>query len=420
MQITVVSKNDIKGGAAIAALRLHKAFRKYSSKLKIHSKMRVIFKRSDFEEVYGEKSYFLKKRIEINNKLERIIQKLQSTSNSNYHSISFLPSGIHKKLNKSSSQILNIHWVQGGMLSIEEIAKIKKPCVWTLHDTWAFSGAEHYPNGIDDFRFKDGYKKGNKPFTHSRIDLDRWCWERKRDKWKTPFHIVCPSKWLADNAKESSLMRDWPIRTIPNPLDTNIFKPCEKHLARKIFNLPISKPLLLFAGANGAKEKRKGWHILERSLEKLKHLNPDIEVVILGQSEPLKKKFGDLQIHYIDFQTNEKAISLLYSGVDVVVIPSIIDNLPQIGTEAQSCGTPVAAFNCSGMPDIVKNKETGYLADPYDFDELAYGINWIISDKMMYEKMRENSRSNALLNWSPYKVSKEYKKLFDEILYFQK
>ena len=61
MQITVVSKNDIKGGAAIAALRLHKAFRDYSSKLEINSSMRVIFKQSDFQDVYGEKSYFFKK-----------------------------------------------------------------------------------------------------------------------------------------------------------------------------------------------------------------------------------------------------------------------------------------------------------------------------------------------------------------------
>ena len=420
MQITIVSKNDIKGGAAIAALRLHKTFRDYSSKLQINSNMRVIFKRSNFEEVYGEKSYFLKKRISINNKIERILQKLQTTSNTNYHSMSFLPSGIQRELNKSSSQILNIHWVQGGMLSIEEVAKIKKPCVWTLHDAWAYSGSEHYPNGIEDSRFRDGYKKGNKPSKHTRIDIDRWCWQRKLKQWQTPFHIVCPSNWLADNAKQSSLMRGWPIRTIPNPLDTNIFQPRNKKLARKVFNLPISKPLLLFAGARGTKEVRKGWHLLEKSLKKLKQLNPEIEVVILGESEPIEKTIYDLPIHYIGFLTNEKSLSLLYSGVDVVVVPSTMDNLPQIGTEAQSCGVPVAAFDCSGMPDIVKDKETGYLAKPYDFDELAYGINWIISNKIMYEEMRIKSRKNALLNWSPYKVSKEYKKLFDEIIYSQK
>ena len=419
MQITVVSKNDIKGGAAIAALRLHKTFKEYSSKLEINSKMRVIFKQSEFSDIYGEKSYFLRKRIYLNNKIERIIQKLQSTSNTNYHSMSFLPSGIHRELNKSSSQILNIHWVQGGMLSIEEIAKIKKPFVMTLHDAWAFSGSEHYPNGIEDFRFKDGYKKWNKPFTHTRIDIDRWCWQRKRKQWKTPFHIVCPSNWLANIAKESLLMREWPIRIIPNPLDTNIFKPCNKKLARKIFNLP-SKPLLLFAGAQGTKEKRKGWHLLERSLKKLKHLNPQIEIVLLGESEPKEKLFNDLPIHYIGFLKDENYLACLYSAIDVVVIPSTIDNLPQIGTEAQSCGVPVVAFNCSGMPDIVRNKETGYLAKPYDCDELAYGINWIISNKTINKKMHLESRKNALSNWSPYKVSKSYKDLFDEILSAQK
>ena len=212
-------------------------------------------------------------------------------------------------------------------------------------------------------------------------------------------------------------MKNWPIRTIPNPLDTNIFQPCDKKLARKTFNLPMSKPLILFAGANGTKEKRKGWNFLERSLEKLKQLNPEIEVVILGQSRPKEEVIKDLPIHYIDFLKNESSLSLLYSGVDIVVIPSTIDNLPQIGTEAQSCGIPVAAFNCSGMPDIVTDKETGFLAKPYDCDELAHGINWIISNKIMHEEMRVNSRKKALFNWSQYIVTKAYKNLFDEILY---
>ena len=107
--------------------------------------MRVIFKRSNFEEVYGEKSYFLKKRIAINNKIERILQKLQTTSNTKLSLYEFFTIGIQRELNKSSSQILNIHWVQGGMLSIEEVAKIKN-LRWTF-DAWAYSGSEHYPNG---------------------------------------------------------------------------------------------------------------------------------------------------------------------------------------------------------------------------------------------------------------------------------
>lgn len=51
-------------------------------------------------------------------------------------------------------------------------------------------------------------------------------------------HIVTPSQWLANCAHESLLMRDWPVNVVPNPLDTERWKPLARGVAREMLGLP--------------------------------------------------------------------------------------------------------------------------------------------------------------------------------------
>ena len=231
-----------------------------------------------------------------------------------------------------------------------------------------------------------------------------------------PIQIVCPSNWLADNARKSLLMRNWPIKVIPNPLDLNIFKPIEKEYARRNFNLPISRHLILFGSISGTRDERKGWELIKIAFERLRQTNQDIELVLLGPYDPKFENMIKMPIHFVGTLKSEKLLALLYSAVDVVVIPSFIENLPQIGTESQSCGTPVAAFVCRGLSDIVTHKETGYLAKPYDSEELAAGINWILKNKNRYQKISFLSRTKAKLQWDQKLLAEKYVILFKDVL----
>ena len=69
--------------------------------------------------------------------------------------------------------------------------------------------------------------------------------EKKIKHWKNPIQIVAVSNWLAECAKRSEIMKDWPITTIPNCLNTDIWKPVDKVFARKLLGLPIDAPMLL-------------------------------------------------------------------------------------------------------------------------------------------------------------------------------
>ncbi|MGB7416778.1 MAG: glycosyltransferase, partial [Thermosynechococcaceae cyanobacterium] len=67
----------------------------------------------------------------------------------------------------------------------------------------------------------------------------------------------------------------------------------------------------------------------------------------------------------------------------------------QTATEALACGTPVVAFNATGLKDIVTHQQDGYLATPYEVDDLCQGLTWILEDPERYRRLCYQSRINA-------------------------
>ena len=305
MKILTLSSSDRNGGAAIAAYRLHKALNSCFEKENFSSTMLVGRCNVEENDISYSKSKLSYIYLLCKSGIAQRFNKLQITSNKGYHSCSLFPTNIHKKINKSNYDLINLHWVQGEFISIESIGKIKKPLVWTLHDTWAFSGSEHYPIDINDKRYKEIYSSSNRPKNHKGLDIDKWCWNRKLKSWKNNFHIVTPSKWLGDMAKDSYLFRNFSIHNIPNALDTNIFKPVDKYLARSFFNLPKSKNLILFGAFSSLKDHRKGLDLLLKALVNLESKSNDIEVVILGSSKIIEDLRFKFKFHFIPKLTDD-------------------------------------------------------------------------------------------------------------------
>ena len=414
MKVEIISWSSDKGGAARASYRLFKALRNHQKK-NLSINMRVNNCNFIEEGIINPKTNF-----EIGwNLLRRYLgsnfQKFQKTTNQSFHSSGLLPSLLDKKINNSDADIINLHWFQGEMLSIRAIGRIKKPIIFTLHDSWAFLGTEHYPNGYDDIRYIEGYRKNNKPLNSRGLDLDRISWQMKKKYWKSKYQIICPSNWLANCVKKSSLMNNWPIKVIPNPVPTNIFKKSPKNFSRKIFNLELNKKYILFGALKGSSEPRKGWDLLQGALKIIPNNNKKIEAIIIGENEPINPPKLRMKINYFGTLQDNQTLSLIYSAVDLVLVPSRMDNLPQTATEAVTCGTPVVAFNCSGLPDVIDHKKTGYLADPFEIKSLAKGIEWILEDDDRLLKISENCREKAMRNWDSKIIAEKYMKIYREI-----
>lgn len=350
------------------------------------------------------------------------------TGNPVHHSECAEKTNILCHVQAKRAALLHMHWIGNLMtnetVSIEEIGSCLIPMVWTLHDQWAFCGAEHYttPPQIGEFastdeRFALCYSPSSRPSHEAGPDLNRLTWLRKRRAWRRPMQIVCPSTWLADCARRSSLMAGWPITVIPYPIDMSTWAPFDQHQARALLQLPQDRPLVLFGAMGGTADPRKGADLLMQALQHLR-VNVEgtplekLELVVFGQGRPAQPPDLGFPIHYSGRLHDDISLRLLYAAADVFVIPSRQDNLPNTGLEAHACGTPVVAFRTGGLVDIIDDRVTGTLAEPFDTASLAAAIGWVLEDPERRRHLGAAARQRAETLWDPALVAQMYNNVY--------
>lgn len=444
LQILHISCSDAYGGASRAAYRIFTALKSYLP-ITYNSSLIVREKLSDNPSVV-EFSCDLRLRSQFlnlsNQLLTHIWSKLisfigfnQPVFNSiNYvhHSACHVRTGILSGERLKNAALIHLHWIgrliDNDTVSIEEIGDLTIPVVWTLHDQWAFCGAEHYTtppqpgeSASSDERYVAGYTPSSRPIHESGPDLNRLTWIRKQRSWVRPFYIVCPSQWMADCARRSALMRDWPIKVIPYPIDLVVWKPFDKLQSRALLGLPPASPLVLFGAIGGTADPRKGADLLLESLRRLRYEISGtslelLEMVVFGQSRPASPPDLGFPIHYAGRLYDDLSLRLLYSAADVFVIPSRQDNLPNTGLEAHACGTPVVAFRTGGLVDIVDDQVTGALAEPFDPLSLAAAIRWVLEDQHRRQQLGVAARNRAERLWNPARIARLYEDVYREAL----
>jgi glycosyltransferase involved in cell wall biosynthesis len=404
MKVYHLSHSDISGGAARATYRIHRAL----CDAGVDSTMLVDCATSGDWRVHARQGAWSRRSAALRRKAAEFAKSRLHTGNPIIHSPAILPSGWPRRLNGSDADIIHLHWVGAEMLSVADIGSLHKPVVWTLHDMWAFCGAEHY---TEDDRWRKGYARGNRPPHESGFDLNRWTWQRKRKHWKRPMTIVAPSHWLADCVRASPLMRDWPVQVIPNPIDTERWRPIDQSLARSLLHLPQDAPLLLFGAIGGSRDPRKGFDLLLAALGHLRGAFNDLHLLVFGETAPRDPPDLGFPITYTGRLTDDLSLRAVYSAADVFVVPSRQDNLPNTAVEAQACGTPVVAFDIGGLPDIVEHMSTGYLASAFDNVDLAEGIRWVM-ERHRDTGLAENVRKNAEARFSYPRIADNYRRAY--------
>jgi len=346
-------------------------------------------------------------------------QKLSSPAN--VFSINITPSRLLKQIKSLNPDIINLHWVGWEFLKIEDLKKLQVPLVWTFHDMWPFTGGCHYTANCDRYTKSCGTCPQLQSIDEQ--DLSHWIWKRKAKAWQDlDITVVSPSHWLAECAKRSSLFQNMRIEVIPNGLDTQIYKPLNREIARDRLNLPQNKLLVLFGAMHANGDPRKGLHFLQHALQKLSTTDwqDQIELIIFGASKPRNAPDFGFKTHYLGNLTDDITLSLVYAAGDVFVAPSMQDNLPNTVMEALASGTPTVAFNIGGMPDLIDHQQTGYLAQPYDIDDLAAGIVWVLDNRERHKTLCEKSRQKAEAQFTLTRQTKAYTALYEDLLTSEK
>lgn len=413
MNPLLINTFDNQGGAAIATYRLHIGLRSIG----VNSKLLVQNKKTDDKYVIGPITNQQKVFAILRPYLDRFLANRYHNKEKVLFSSAWLPERLASTVEKINPDLIHLFWVNGGMLRIETLKKFKQPIIWTLHDMWPFTGGCHYDDECGKFQ----QACGNCPVLHSdtELDLSQRVLARKQKSWDgLPIVVVATSHWLAEMARSSTLFKDQRIEVIPNGIDTERYKPIDKYVARDVYNLPHDKRLILFSAFNATSDKRKGNQYLMLALEKLSRLgwSADTEIVIIGASKPESPSNLGMKVHYMGQMFDEISQVLLYSAADVVVAPSMQENLSNTVMESLACGTPVVAFHIGGMPDMIEHQINGYLAAPFDPSDLAEGIMWVLGGQDHTQLLSKQARQSVLDRYTLDVVASKYLSLYQSVV----
>lgn len=413
MKVLLVNNSDRYGGAARAAYRIHTGLRSIG----VNSQMLVSNKTSDDYSVVGPVSILEKTLRPFRSKIDAFPLMFYKNREESIFSLAWLYDGLASRISAINPDIVHLHWICRGFLRIETLKKLHRPLVWTLHDMWAFTGGCHIDRGCDGYR--RGCGKCPSLSSSKNWDLSRWVWTRKHKAWQNlNLTIITPSRWLADCVRSSSLLGMKRIEVIPNGLDLSVFRPFNKRVAREILNLPQDKKLILFGAMNSIRDKNKGFQLLQHALRQLASNGWDgkTELIVFGASEPESAPKLGIKTLYMGTLSDDIALALLYAAVDVYVSPSIAENLPSTIMESLSCGTPCVAFDIGGISDMIEHMKTGYLAEPFDIQDLFRGIVWVIEDNDRWHRLSCQSRKKAEREFNISDIALRYHDLYKEVL----
>ena len=414
MRVLIVNTSERTGGAAVAANRLMEALHNNGVK----AKMLVRDKTTDSLTVaalppsWRNGWHFLWERLVIWLHLRLRRQRLFEIDIANSGTdITRLPEF-------QEADVIHLHWVNQGMLSLKGIRKILdsgKPVVWTMHDIWPATALCHYARGCEQFR----QACSDCPLLpgSGRKQLACRVWKGKQRMMEGHrIRFVACSRWLADEARGSALLKDQQVVSIPNTIDTHVFRPQDKQKARAALGLPQDKRIVLFVSQR-VTDPRKGIAYLTEALRQLTVQQPrwrdEAVVAILGgHSEEVAAQLS-LPAFPLGYVNQPQRIVEVYNAADVFVLPSLEDNLPNTLMEAMACGVPCVGFRVGGIPEMIDHQENGYVARFQDAADLASGIGYVLG-QADYGALSRNCLQKVAHCWSQQSVARQYIKVYEE------
>ncbi len=420
MKVLLVNTYDT-GGAANACLRLHQGLLRIgcNSKVLLMRKSKILPYTFQISIRTKKRDYWARVRnklsclgLKFKSSKQKILERLNRPPNLEMISLPFSDYDITKSDLYQEANIINLHWVAEFLDYPTFFKQNTKPLVWTFHDQNAFLGLEHYKEefvGID----RAGYPIMRK-IAKSELKIYEHFLKVKEKAYQylqnVPYKIVTPSNWLKQETIKSGLFKKNNVVHISYGIDSDLFKPIDKILARELLNLPKKKIIFLFV-ADNVNNFRKGFLFLYKAIEKLNY--DSVLFLSVGRNTISNSKNIKNYIH-LGFIHDELLMSIIYSAADAFVIPSLIDNLPNTAIESLMCGTPVIGFPTGGIKEIIKNEINGLLADEISVNALYEKILHFLEVRDTFEVNR--IRNLALTQYDLRLQAESYLKIFQSLV----
>ncbi|MBR1889676.1 MAG: glycosyltransferase [Alloprevotella sp.] len=415
MKILHINTSELTGGAAIAAHRLMEA----QNAIGLQAEMLVRDAETSDAHVHALTA---QRRMWLKFVGERLDIVLRNRSRANLWQIDtgFFGADLTRTALFADTDILHLHWINQGMLSLrglERILRSGKPVVWTLHDMWPVTGICHHADGCRKFESACH----TCPLLHRRglHDLASQVFARKQEIYREGrLALVACSDWLAGEARASALSKGLRVESITNPIDTTYFTPADKVAARRELGLPQDMPLLLFV-AQKVTNPAKGFQFLAEAIDRLiasgAFTRETIGVVPVGMESEQAAQMLSCKSFPQPYSSDLSRTRSLYRAADLLVMPTLMDNLPNTIAEASACGLPTIGFRIGGLPQMIDDGRTGYLCSYCSAEHLASLIQQALTSDRR-DEMGRFARQKAEEMFAQERVAQRYQALYESLL----
>ena len=313
-----------------------------------------------------------------------------------------------KQIKEYDPDIIHLHNLHGYYINVpmlfDYLKEADKPVVWTLHDCWAYTGHCCYYSmaGCDKWKLTGCTKCPQKKAYPASIFKDNSSknFSEKNQMFHSVknLHLVCVSKWL-DNELRASFLKDIPSRVIYNGIDTSVFKPSSGNFRIK-YDVGDKRIVL---GVASTWDTRKG---LADFIGLSKILDERYKIVLVGLNDKQKASLPDNMIG-IGRTDGPKELAEIYSASNVLFNASVEETFGLPNVESLACGTPVVAYNCTGIPETMTEND-GYIVEPHDLKTVALKIGEICDAGKRIEV--------SSFRFPKDKTYEAYMKLYEEIV----
>lgn len=319
----------------------------------------------------------------------------------------FLGYPILKDSRVQEADVIVLHWVNSFLSyrGVKELLLSGKPMIWVMHDMWLFTGGCHYDRECGKYETDCSLCPNA---AHKRKTPERLLLKKKDMLANGKFVAVGCSNWITECAKKSRILEGKTCIQVSNPVDTDVYRPLDNRMElREAYGIGKEEKVILF-GAMIPGDYRKGLDLLVDALKYLQDTN--VVLCIVGkQNQVVSETHRMIMLGHVD--SREKMCEA-YNIADVMVVPSRQENLSNAVLEAMACGTPVAAFAIGGMSDMILHGQNGYMAQAFDEQDLANGIQLCCENREMWGT---NARQETIDRFSYQVVGEKYKELLEQV-----
>ena len=301
------------------------------------------------------------------------------------------------------ADLIHLHWLGTGFLSLFSLRRLGKPLVWTLHDLWPVLGVLPYPAWGDAVPNGRGF------------DFDPLAVAIKQRVFPEGLQFIAPSPWAAQRAERSevfqALRQPRPIAVIPNAVDPLFFEGPQESGPRR----DPQRPLLLFGGSNAFSDPRKGWQLMAPLLPWIAREYPQWRCASFGELPPPGLHWSQPWQHH-GLIRDPRQLAALYRSADLLVVPSQQETFGQVAAEAQACGLPVVALADSGVGSVVTHLRSGYLLPEFTPEALQQGLRVLLDDPHRRQALSMRASQEAAERFQPQQVAAQHLHLYRQLV----